>query len=154
MSSIFIGYGEYKGYQVKELPNNVLNELAIRYPFSIADKDAPEYDELLITVAVHGELERRRNGGTQAPRVPTFNELVDEIIVRGYQQASKQHHPDGIGNHEAQIRLTQARDALKNVSSDIMDDTYEAGATIIPAPSTPRSQASTTTPFSDDDMPF
>jgi hypothetical protein len=156
MSNITLGYGEYRGYRLAELPLTVLQELAERYPLRTDDQDRPEYEELLITVSVHGELKRREAGGKQEQRVPTLRELAEEIVTRGYQQASKLHHPDGKGHHDAQIRLTQARDELRNAWNNLSDNDDNEGTTIIPAPATPRprDRAAPAEGISDDDVPF
>jgi hypothetical protein len=157
MSNINLGYGEYRGYRLAELPLKVLEDLAERYPLRLDDQCRPDYEELLITVSVHGELKRREAGGKQEQRVPTLRELAEEIVTRGYQQASKDHHPDGKGHHEAQVRLTQARDELRNAGNNLADnDDNEGGSTIIPAPATPspRARAAPSEGMSDDDVPF
>ena len=154
MPHVTIGYGEHNGYRLTELPTKTLEELAVRYPLRVNEQFSPEYDELLITVAVHGELSRREAGGKQEPRVPTLREVAAEIVTKGYQQASKHHHPDGKGNHDAQVRLTQARDELRNACTNIPDDGNDEGTTIIPAPATPkpRAHAAPSSGISDDDV--
>jgi hypothetical protein len=162
MPRVIVGYGDYKGYQLAELPAQVLTDLAARYPLHLEEQPAPEYDELLITVAIHAELQRREAGGKPEQRVPTLRELREEIITRGYQQASKQHHPDTKGHHEAQIRLTQARDQLRNSCNDLADENDDQGATIVPAPppiptpapTRPRPSAAPSDGITDDDVPF
>ena len=160
MSGIIVGYGEYEGYELDELPRAALDELARRYPLKLDGQYRPEYDELLITVALHQELQRRTAGGEQRPRVPTLRELAEEIVRLGYQQASRNHHPDGKGHHEAQIRLTQARDQLRQAASNCEDHPYDEGRTTIPAPPSPvapprpRPRAAPSGGISDDDVPF
>jgi len=156
MSRIIVGYGEYNGYQLAELPSSILEDLGARYPLRCDEQFSPEYDELLIIVGVHGELGRRQAGGKQEQRAPTLSELAGEIITRGYQQASKNHHPDGKGHHYAQVRLTEARDVLRNACTNITDDNYGEGMTIIPAPAMakPRAPAVPADGISDDDVPF
>ena len=156
MSRVIVGYGEHRGYRLTELPAKVLEELGARYPLGFDEQCSPEYDELLITVAVHGELNRRKGGGQPEQRLPSLRELAEEIVTKGYQQASKHHHPDGKGHHEAQVRLTQARDELRNTCSNLADNTNDEGTTIIPAPATPRPRPRPAPPddISDDDVPF
>lgn len=156
MPRVILGYGEYNGYRLTELPTKVLEELAVRYPLRVGEQFSPEYDELLITVAVHAEMKRREAGGKPENRVPTLRELAEEIVTRGYQQASKHHHPDGKGHHEAQVSLTRARDELRTACSNIVDDSNDEGTTIIPAPPTPqpRARAAPSGGIGDDDVPF
>jgi len=156
MPRVIVGSGDYNGYRLAELPAKILEELGARYPLRFDGQFSPEYDKLLITVAVHGELRRREAGGKQEPRVPTLRELAEEIVTRGYQQASKHHHPDGQGHHEAQVRLTQARDELRNACTNLADDNPDEGTTIIPAPAapTPRARAAASEDISDEDVPF
>lgn len=160
MSGVIVGYGKYEGYELDELPRAALDELATRYQLKLDGQYRPEYDELLITVAIHQELQRRTAGGEQRPRVPTLRELAEEIVRLGYQQASRNHHPDGKGHHEAQIRLTQARDWLKQAASNCEDHTRDEGTTTIPAPPPPAAPPRAAAPrgpsggISDDDVPF
>jgi hypothetical protein len=154
MPRVIVGYGESNGYRLTELSPKILEELGRRYPLQFDEQFAPEYDELLITVAIHAEIRRRADGGKQEPRVPTLREVAEEIVTKGYQQASKHHHPDGKGHHEAQVRLTQARDELRNACSTFADDNNEEGTTIIPAPAAPRARAAASEGISDDDVPF
>jgi hypothetical protein len=159
MPRVILGYGEYNGYRLTELPTKTLEELAARYPLPIDEQGPSEYDDLLITVAVHGEMKRREAGGKQEQRVPTLRELAEEIVTSGYHQASKNHHPDAKGHHEAQVRLTQARDELRNACSNFADDSINEGTTIIPAPPTPRRRATVAADdfsqgITDDDVPF
>lgn len=154
MSEIFLGYGEYKGYKLGEVPAATLAELAIRYP--LRRDDHPEYETLLITVAIHGELERRSAGGAQERRLPTIRELAEEIVSIGYAQASKQHHPDTNGHHESQLRLTKARDFLRNSCAEMNDISEFDNQTIIPAPASAKSrgQSARSSNLSEDDCPF
>ena len=156
-SSIIVGYGEFNGYQLSEIPASMVEELAVRYPLRLDVRSRAQYEDLLITVAVHGELNRRKAGGTQDPHLPTLADLAAEIVDRGYKQASKQHHPDGNGNHESQIRLTQARDALRQSCHNLVDENNEEGpATVIPAPTVRKSRARANSRKNpnDDDCPF
>ena len=158
MPRVVVGYGEYNGYQLTELPANVLSDLAARYPLHLDERFSPDFDELLITVAIHAERQRREAGAKQEGRIPTLRELAEEIISCGYQQASKKHHPDAKGHHEAQLRLTQARDRLRNACNDLTDENYNEGTTIIPAPAPPpappRPSTAPADTISDDDVPF
>jgi hypothetical protein len=155
MPRVLVGYGEYQGYRIAELPAKAVEDLAKRYPLSLDEKHGAECEELVITVAVHAELHRRANGGAQERRVPTLRELAEEIVTRGYQQASKHHHPDGKGHHDAQVLLTQARDELRNAANSLSNDTEVENATIIPAPVVPRARAASPPGgISDDDVPF
>ena len=154
MSEIILGYGEYKGYKIGEVPAATLEELAKRYPLRLDDH--PECETLLITVAIHGELERRRAGGAQDRRMPTIRELAEEIVSKGYAQASKQHHPDTNGHHESQLRLTKARDSLRNLCAEMNNISEFDNPTIIPAPASSkfRRQSARSSKLSDDDCPF
>jgi hypothetical protein len=154
MSEIILGYGEYEGCKIRELPASALAELATRYP--LQRDDNPEYETLLITIAIHGELERRKVGGAQERRLPTIRELAEEIVNKGYAQASKQHHPDANGHHESQLRLTKARDFLRSSCAEMNDISEFDNPTIIPAPASARSrgQSARSSNVSDDDCPF
>lgn len=154
MPRVLIGYGEYQGYRLAELPAKALDDLARRYPL-LGEQQGAEYEELLITVAVHAELQRRATGGTQERRVPTVRELAEEIVTKGYQQASKHHHPDGKGHHDAQVLLNQARDELRRAATNLADYREDESATIIPAPVVPRARAAPPSGgISDEDVPF
>jgi hypothetical protein len=87
---------------------------------------------------IHGELSRRGTGARQERRVPTLSELAQEIVTRGFQQASKDHHPDGKGHHEAQLLLTRARDELLNAYRNLPDDRNEESTMIMEAPEKPQ----------------
>ena len=71
MSRIVLGYGMCHGYRITEIPREMLEELATRYPLDIQDGSSPEYQDLFITIAVHAELQRRSKGGQQDQHVPT-----------------------------------------------------------------------------------
>lgn len=154
MSRVIVGYGEYQGYRLAELPANALEELGNRYPLRFNEQYPAEYDELAITVAVHAELQRRMTGGQQERRLPTLSELAEEIVMRGFQQASRLHHPDGQGHHEAQILLSQARDKLRDAASNLRDDSADENVTHIPAPTPRRARATAPSGIGDDDVPF
>src|SRR5689334_6560126 len=131
MPMILVGYGEYEDYRVTELPLQALEELGRRYPLVIPEEYGPEYEHLVITVAVHAELNRRNAGGQQHAHIPSQRQLAELIIKRGFQQASKQHHPDGDGHHDAQVRLARVRDSLLQDCENIPNDRPE-DAVIIP----------------------
>jgi hypothetical protein len=122
---------------------------------AIAEGISPEYEDLMITVAVHAELACRRTGGLQEPHIPSRRELAQQIVKRDFQQASKQHHPDREGHHAAQVRLAQVRDELLENCASIPDDRPD-GAIIIPAPPEKRAaRPRTTNPNTwDEEMPF
>lgn len=150
-----VGYGDYEDYRVTELPLEALEELGGRYPLMVAEDFTPEYDHLIITVAVHAELNRRKAGGQPHAHIPSRRELAQLIIKRGFQQASRQHHPDGDGHHDAQVRLAHVRDTLLEDCENIPNDRPE-DAVIISAPRMnravkPRSPASGA---EEDDVPF
>lgn len=154
MPLILVGYGDYPDYRVAELPLQVLEELAARYPLALPEDSSPEYDELLITITLHAELNRRRAGGQPERHIPSRRELAEMIVKRGFQQASKQHHPDGDGYHEAQVRLAHVRDELLENCDAIPNDRPES-AVIIPAPPVKQAaQHRTATSSWDDDVPF
>ena len=68
MPRVIVGFGEYEGYLLTELPAKALADLAARYALDLREQFSPEYDELLITVAIHGEVIRRAAGGQQGSR--------------------------------------------------------------------------------------
>jgi hypothetical protein len=155
MPLILVGYGNFEDYRLKELPMEALEQLAARYPLAVAEDFSPEYDDLIITVAIHAELARRRTGGLQESHIPSRRELAQLIVKRGFQQASKQQHPDGTGHHDAQVRLAQVRDELLENCASIPDDRPD-NAIIIPAPPERRDapqRAATRNPW-DDEVPF
>jgi hypothetical protein len=109
MPRVIVGFGECRGYRVTEIPAQLLAQLAERYPLVLKEDSQPDHEDLIITIVVHGELRRCAVGGQPEIHVPSLRELAQEIVSRGYQQASKRHHPDGQGHHEAQLRLTHAK---------------------------------------------
>jgi len=158
MPLIIVGYGDFEDYRLKELPIEALEQLAVRYPLAVGENISPEYEDLIITVAIHAELARRRTGELPEPHIPSRRELAQLIIKKGFQQASKHHHPDGIGHHNAQVRLAHVRDELLENCASITDDKPDH-AIIIPAPPekrAARSRAATAAPWdlNDDDIPF
>ncbi len=158
MPLIMVGYGDYCEYRLRELPLETLEELAVRYPLAISEDSSFEYEDLVITVGVHAELNHRKAGGQQERHIPSRRELAQMIVKRGFQQASKQHHPDGDGHHEAQVRLSQVRDELLETCENIPSDRPD-NAIMIPAPPPPmrRAPPQPRTPanaWNDDDVPF
>jgi hypothetical protein len=156
MPLILVGYGDYEDYRVTELPLEALEELTNRYPLAVAEDFSPEYDYLIITIAVHAELNRRKAGGKQQAHIPSRRELAQLIIKRGFQQASKQHHPDGDGHHDAQVRLADVRDTLLTDCENIPNDRPE-DAVIIPAAPVNRATVKPRAAAAgswDDDVPF
>ena len=133
MPLILIGYGDYEDHRITEIPLEALEELGKRYPFTVAEDFSPDYEQLIITVAIHAELNRRKTGGKPESHIPSHRELAQLIIKRGFQQASKHHHPDGTGRHDAQVRLAQVRDTLLENCDNMPNDRPE-DAVIIPAP--------------------
>src|ERR1035441_7564293 len=91
MPVILMGFGDYLGYRLSELPETILSELAERYPLSVRDQVLPELNEMIYTVAVHGELKRRADGGKQEKHRVSVRDLGKSIVGKGFQQASKQH---------------------------------------------------------------
>jgi hypothetical protein len=87
MPRVIVGFGEYCGYRLPELPFTALEELAKRYPLVFDDQSEYTRDHLLVTLGVHAELRRRSDGGAQERRVPTLRELAKEILTKGFQQA-------------------------------------------------------------------
>lgn len=158
MPLILVGYGDLYGYRISEVPAEALQQLAARYPLVIGENGSPDYEDLMITVAIHAEVERRRAGGVPAAHVSSRRELAQLIVKKGFQQASKQHHPDGTGHHDAQIMLAKVRDELLEHCSNLSEDMPD-NVTIIPAPPdkpAARSRAAKANDWdiSDDDIPF
>jgi len=160
MPHVIVGYGQFRGYRLAELPEAVLHELAARYPVEVDNQFRPDYDDLYITLAIQAEILRRTRGGAQEKRIPSLRELALEIVATGYQQASKTYHPDGKGHHEAQLRLTQARDQLREHASNLPDEGDDQDVTAIPAPAAPPTKRARPAQndfeegITDDDVPF
>jgi hypothetical protein len=112
MRRIEIGYGEYAGYSLQEVPDPFLAVLRGRFPLDAEKHDPGDSYVLLTTIAVHQELARRAQGGAVLPHVPTVQELAKDIVSKGFRQMSKTHHPDRSGELEVQKRLSAARDQL------------------------------------------
>ncbi|SRR5258708_466159 len=130
MSEVIVGYGDFKDYQLQELPDSFLKELAARYPLSSAEHARSNRTELLITIAVHEELLRRTSGGKQLRRRPTKRELAQEIVTKGFHSLSKTHHPDRNGDNDTQRLLTSARDFLQKTCTEIEEHRDENAITI------------------------
>jgi hypothetical protein len=88
MSRVIVGYDECKGFLLTEVSSEFLAALGLRYPLRGDDEFSPDCDALLITVAVHAELARRKAGGEQTPQIPTLREVAQEIITKGFHQIS------------------------------------------------------------------
>ncbi|HEY1756305.1 MAG TPA: hypothetical protein VGG72_12965 [Bryobacteraceae bacterium] len=112
MRRIEIGYGEYAGYALREVPDPFLAALRDRFPLDAEKHDPGDSYMLLTTIAVHQELARRAQGGAIHPHIPTVQELAKDIVTKGFRQMSLTHHPDRKGEVEAQKRLNAARDQL------------------------------------------
>lgn len=156
MAQIAIGYGEYSGYLLTEVPDDFLSLLGQRYPLNAANYDASDGETLVITVGVHGELARRASGGQINKHIPTVPQFAKDIVKQGFWQLSKIHHPDQRGHNDAQRRLTEARDCLNRLCDNIDDDPLE-NAVWIPEPPESRERMARPVPaqgVSDDDIPF
>jgi hypothetical protein len=112
MRRIEIGYGEYAGYSLREVPDAFLAGLRDRFPLDAEKHDPGDSYMLLTTIAVHQELARRAQGGAVLPHIPTVQELAKDIVSKGFRQMSMTHHPDRNGKLETQKRLAAARDQL------------------------------------------
>jgi hypothetical protein len=164
MRRIILGYGTCDGYSLREIPLELLKELATRYPLLHDDRPDPDFKDLLITVAVHAEMERRRTDPTPDPHCPTIRELAAEIVRKGFQQAISTHHPDGNGTNEVQVRLSKARDQLLRALEKFGPEDDRSRAVVIPAPGERKSKKrrrapreafdEDEVPFGDDDVPF
>ncbi len=102
---VVIGYGKYRNYRIQEVPDGFLDELASFYPLSIEAHSGSEFLDLQLTIAIHEEVLRRRNGGSAMPRQPTARELAVKLVTKGFQILSKDHHPDRGGSNAAQKTL-------------------------------------------------
>jgi hypothetical protein len=156
MAQITVAYGEYSGYLINEVSDEFLGLLSQRYPLKSAPYGASDGESLLITVAVHEELARRASGGRQSTHIPTVPELAAEVIMRGFRQLSKIHHPDQGGENEAQRRLIEARDCLNRVCENISGD---PPTDVVWIPEPPQQAKRTPRPafvggITDDDVPF
>ena len=154
MSRIVLGYGDYRGYRLEEVPQNTLNELAGRYPLQVKEAS---HAELLITIAIHAEINRRASGGKQEDRPPTLRQCAEEIITRGHQQALDERYPHHKGSDkELHTRFTRARDELRKKLNSIPIDIDEHKLMFIPAQGKPVKgrPPEIFTDITDDDVPF
>jgi hypothetical protein len=123
---IILGYGEFKGCSLTEIPAALLQILSQRFPLQSDKYDPSDGYSLIITVAIHEEIRRREAGGERKKRVPTLKELASDLVTKGFHHLSKTHHPDRKGDPEAQRRLNQARDRLLEVCQDMVDENQDA----------------------------
>jgi hypothetical protein len=130
MPRITLGYGMFKGHTIPEVPDDVLKELARRFPLAVDKYDYSDSRSLLITVAVHQEVRRRESGGECKKRIPTLKELATDIVRSGFRHLSKTYHPDRSGASEAQRLLTEARDRLLNICGEMQEE-YSDGEIVI-----------------------
>ena len=144
---VIVGYGKYRNYRIQEVPDGFLDELAGRYALSHEAQTGSRYLELQLTIAIHEEVLRRRNGGSAEAREPTAKELAVKLITKGFQSLSKDHHPDRGGSNAAQKTLNLVRAQLVRACDEIED--HEAdGALVVPDPSAAPG------PITDEDIPF
>jgi len=142
---VIVGYGVYKNYRIDQIPTEFLSELATRYKLSHAANVGADYNDLQITIALHEELRRRQAGGLVTPREPTAKELAKKLVTKGYQQLSKEHHPDRKGGDGgAQKRLNAVREQLQEFCNGMEDEYPEEALVIQESPGI----------ISDDDIPF
>lgn len=149
MSSVkvLVGYGTYKNYSLQEIPNDFLSEIAKRYPLSLDAQKAADYRDLQLTVAIHEEVQRRKDGGSRLQRRPTARELAQKLVNKGFQSLSKDHHPDRGGDEETQKRLAVARRDLLE-ACERFEDIEMGDALTIPEP------AAYGPEITDEDIPF
>jgi hypothetical protein len=142
---IVISYGSYSNYRLQQIPDAFLAELKQRFPLTHEAASGLEHNDLQITIAVHEEVERRRNGGQVFNKAPSSQELATKLIGKGYQALSKDHHPDRKGGTEiAQKRLNAVREQLLEACKEIEDE-YPEDTLQIHAPYQE---------ISDEDIPF
>lgn len=145
-----IGYGDFRGYLVAEVPGGFLRELAARFPLKTADYDPSDAELLYIVLAVHEELNRRASGEEATKRVPSVKELAAQIVNRGFRNLSTEHHPDRGGDPEAQRRLTEAKELLLPLAEELNIE-HPDDCIMVPSPcQTPRRWSKS----DDDDVPF
>ncbi len=160
MKPILVSYGKFNGYQLCELPSEELRVLALRFPLNAENCIGREWEELLITVAVHEELKRREQGGEPQKKEPSVRELANQIVSKGFRESSKIHHPDRTGDNNMQRQLINARDRLLSLVEGIEPAYDEQDAFFVTAPPTPGTPEQThrrsQDPFdiSDNDVPF
>lgn len=140
---IVLGYGQFRGCTLAQIPGNALQELADRFPLKSDNYTLSDNTSLLFAVGIHEELRRREVGGAIVKRLPTSRELASQMVAKGFQQLSRTHHPDRNGSSDVQIRLAEVRDILLNSCKDIPED--ETDALVIPEQGVE---------ISDDDIPF
>jgi hypothetical protein len=162
MRRILLGFGEFKGYQICELPHDQLEALAERFPLSVENCSGLDWEDLAVTIAIHEEVRRREAGGTPMKKVASLQELANEIVTKGFRVVSKVHHPDLSGDHDAQLRLTAARDQLLALIGNIeptdeeQDVIFIAGPPVLQRPraSAPPGNDPVDFGITDDDVPF
>ena len=147
---VTIGYGVFKNYRVEEVSDAFLTELAGRYRLSYSAHVFSGEDELRITIAVQEEVRRRSGGGKAMPRELSARELAHRLVAKGFQQLSKECHPDVGGTNTAQERLNRVRHELLEACAAI-DDREREGALVIREPALQEFSGMTIT---DDDIPF
>jgi|SRR5690348_5450625 len=123
---VILGYGTYKGYSLKELPEGTLQELSRRFPLQADRYDHSDGTSLMVTVAIHEEIARRQLGGEKLKRIPTLKELASDLVTKGYHQLSKTHHPDRKGEPETQQRLNFVRQQLLEACNELADEIHDA----------------------------
>lgn len=119
---IVLGYGEFKGHALAEIPETILRTLSQRFPLQADRYDPSDGYNLIKVVAIHEELRRREAGGARMNRIPTFKELASDVVTKGFHNLSKTYHPDRKGNPEAQRRLNEVRSRLLDACSNFVDD--------------------------------
>lgn len=125
MPRVVIGYGHYRGYRLSELPRDELDRLHHYYPLELPRGGTPEPLDLMVTIAVNAEVQRRRAGGGQEKPAPTLRELALEIVDTGYRKAAEKHRSHR-NREERMLRLNQAREfvirSLNNVTGDLEEE--------------------------------
>ncbi|MGB7598870.1 MAG: hypothetical protein WBM24_01080 [Candidatus Sulfotelmatobacter sp.] len=144
---VIVGYGKYRSYRLQEIPESLLSELGGRYRLSHEAVSDADEEDLQLTIAIHEEIQRRKDGGAIAPRRPTARELAVKLVSKGFQMLSKDHHPDRGGSNEAQRALNAVRDTLLE-ACDHIQETEVDGALEIPEP------FAESGPITDEDIPF
>lgn len=147
---VVIGFGEFKNYQLQEVPDAFLAQLAESYKLSYSAHDHSDKDALRATIAVHEEVQRRAKGGAILKRVISRKELANKLVGAGFRHLSKEHHPDRAGGDlETQKALAEMRDLLVRACNKIAEP-ERPGAFEIPDPQPYAFEAE----ISDDDIPF
>ena len=153
MRRIEIGYGEYAGYSLQEVPDLFLAVLRGRFPLDAEKHDPGDSYMLLTTIAVHQELARRAQGGAMQPHIPTVQELAKDIVSKGFRQMSMTHHPDRSGKLETQQRLSAARDQLTEMCKAMKQEPAR-DSLVIYEDAVRRAGRPPAEGISDDDVPF